>query len=441
MAKYEKRTVKKIKPEKPKQKSETRRIEMKPEKSVKLPKRANVSAEEKAAARKNKRAEVKSKIQKLSVVKGYKDVNRTKTIIWVGSVLLVIGLVIFAAAMTPTGLGEYISNSFAAMEKGEGYPQKLSGDDTVHAETNGQISYVLSKTFLETYNSTGYNLINDQHGFSNPVLKTSAARALVFDRGGTGCKVYNFEECLHEKVLSGKIVAANIGRDGSMAFVINSSEYSSTVEVYNKDFVRQYSWSAANETISAVALAENGSKVAVATFKSVNGEFLSSVYIFDFKSATPIFTKQVAGDGIVSLYSDKGAVWAVSLNGATRIAWKDHAALEVNMPGAVSVVSHSRRMMAIAGPSATNTLDTSIALYDKEGLAVMNITVTGEADDICIGKEYLYVLISDAVEAYDFTGALISRTEVGYDVKYLTEPSSGSFGAVTTAGITTYKVK
>ncbi|MBQ5810188.1 MAG: hypothetical protein IIW23_01255, partial [Clostridia bacterium] len=268
MAKYEKRNVKRIKPERPTEKAaKPKKIEMKPEKSIKLPKKASGPAqrpkvEETPAAK-------KQRVRRFSVIKGYKDINRTKTIIWVAGVLVVIGLFIFAAAMTPTGIGEYISNSIAAMEKGTGFPQKLSGDDIVHAETNGKISYVLSETFLETYNSSGYNLLNDQHGFSNPVLKTSAARALVFDRGGTGCKIYNYKECLEEHTLSDKIIAAHIGRDGSTAFVLNSSEYASRVEVYNKDFERMYSWNAASEIISSVALANNGSKIAVATLKSV----------------------------------------------------------------------------------------------------------------------------------------------------------------------------
>ena len=439
MAKYEKRSVKKIRPEKPLAKAKPERIRMKPEKSVKLPKTAAGDAAPKSNARPQKPK--KLNVAELQIVKGYKEINRKKTLICVGLVVGVVSLFILASVLTPTGIGEYISNAMAAVENGSGYPQKLSGEDIVHAETQNKITYVLSETFIETYNSSGYNLISDQHGFSNPVLKTSAARALVFDRGGTGCKIYNFKKCVAEKVLDDKIMAAHIGRDGSTAFVLNSNEYASRVEVYDKDFNRRYSWNAASETISAVALSDNGSKVAVAAVKTVNGEYITSVYIFNYKSASPIFTKQIKGDIVISLYSDSKSVWAVTLNGVYRIGWKDHSSTDIEFLSGVDIVCHSYNKMAVAAPSESNSLDTTVSVFDKTGQKVISVDISGEAEDICIGKKYIYVLKSDTVEVYDMLGNFIKEIEVGYDVKYLSEPVNGSFGAVSTSNINIFKIK
>ena len=417
-------------------KAKPERIRMKPEKSIKLPKEAARPSAPHTEAKPKKAG--RPKMPRLQVVKGYKEINQKKTWITVGLVLGAVALFVLASVLTPTGIGEYISNTMAVMEKGSGFPQKLSGEDVVNSETENGVTYVLSETFLETYNSTGYNLINDQHGFSNPVLKTSAARALVFDRGGTGCKIYNYKKCIAEKALEDKIMAAYIGRDGSSAYVLNSNEYASRVEVYDKDFNRQYSWNAASETISAVALSNNGSKVAVAASKTINGEYFTSVYIFNYKSATPIFTKQIKGDIVVSLYSDSNAVWAVTLSGVYRIGWKDYSTNDIEFSSGVDC--HSNNKMAVAASSADNSLDTTISVYDKKGQLLVSVDVSGETDDVCIGKKYLYILKSDSVETYDLEGNLIGETEVGYDVKYLAEPSSGSFGAVSTSNLNVYKI-
>lgn len=432
MAKYDKRNVKKIKIEKPKDNVKKaprpEKIKMKPQKEIKLPRKE----------KKPRGNDQRQKTEKLSVVKGYKNINRTKTIIWAAMVMLVVGLVIFLISLTPTGIGEYFTNTFAAMEGGEGFPQNLSGDDIVNADSDGSISYVLSSSFYETYNSNGYNLINDQHGFSNPVMKVSSARTLLFDRGGTGCKVYNYRECLHEFSHKDKLVAGHIGRDGSLAFVLNSQDYASRVEVYDCDFQHKYTWNAASETISSAAVNNNGSQVAVSTFKSVNGEYQSFIYIFEFDSASPIFTKQITGDIVISIYSDGENIWAVTYKGLYRISWDDRICTEHILPGGMSVVEHYDDMMAVAGPDVSNSLDTSVKLFDDEGTNIINVIVPGEVDDICIGDDYLFALVGHNVYAYDFEGKLIKKTEVGYDVKYLTAPEDDCFGTVSTNKFSVY---
>lgn len=432
MAKYEKQKVKKIKIEKPKDEAKratkTEKIKMKPQKEVKLPRKER---KPEAEAR-------RPKTERLTVVKGYKNLNRTKTIIWACSVIVVVGLAIFLIMLTPTGLGEFFTNTFAKMEGGDGFPQKLSGEDIINAETEGSVSHVLSTSFYETYNSNGYNLINDQHGFSNPVMKLSAARTLVFDRGGTGCKVYNYRECIAEYAHKDKIVAAHIGRDGSMAFVLNSQDYASRVEVYNRDFEHQYTWNAANETISAAAVSNNGSQLAVSTFKSVNGEFQSFIYIFEFDSASPVFTKQITGDIAISLFADGDNIWAVTYKGLYRIDWDDRTNADNILPGGVSVFDHYDGKMAVAGPDAANSLDTNLKLFDDDGVLIVNVVVPGEADDISIGDDYIFALVGHNVYAYDFEGKLVSKTEVGYDVKYLTAPTDNGFGTVSSNNISAF---
>lgn len=442
LAKYEKRNVKKIKPEKPQKMSAkpavpTESIEMKPVKSVKLPKK---KAETKKDKPKRNVPAKKEKNDRLTVVKGYKSVNAGKTAVSVIAVLLIVGLVIAAATLPPTGVPEFFTNTVAVLEKGDGFPQTLSGEDVLFSETVDKVTYVLSKTYLETYNSTGANLINHQHGFSNAALKTSAARALVFDRGGTGCKIYNFSDCLFEENFEDRIMAADIARDGSVAFALNSAEYASRVEVYNKDFIRRYTWNAANETVSAVALSEDGSRLAVAAFNAVNGEYLSNLYIFDFKSATPLYSKQMPGEMIISFYSDSGSVWAVTQSGVSRVSWEDYSVKDSEYAAGVDVVTHSDKMLALVTPSEENSLESRVELFDKDGSSVLKLSVTGEADGICIGKEYIYILINDSVLAYDFEGTLVTQAEVGYGTKFITEINSGSFASVSARSITVYGV-
>lgn len=73
--------------------------------------------------------------------------------------------------------------------------------------------------------------------------------------------------------------------------------------VYSKRGKKIYTWYSSADTVNNVAVAPSGKKIAVSTFNSTNGKFVSKICILNFDSANPISSVDVEGGPVITLNS------------------------------------------------------------------------------------------------------------------------------------------
>ena len=158
---------------------------------------------------------------KLQLVNGTRKKRRIMRFIAYGIILAIIITLIVLNALSPTGLIEAIQNSYVSMGEGS-YPISVYSSNATHYYNQNGMQCVLNGSFFELYNNNGKLIQAVSHGMSNPNLKMSEARYLLYDRGRYTVSVLNYSDELYSVEFDKAIVSADIGRDGTFAVVTDS---------------------------------------------------------------------------------------------------------------------------------------------------------------------------------------------------------------------------
>lgn len=86
------------------------------------------------------------------------------------------------------------------------------------------------------YDASGINLIEEDIGYTDPVLVPSDKYLLAYDVGGTGYSVYNQLTRIIERETILPIISGDIASDGTMVIATRSRETKYVVDVYNSAF-------------------------------------------------------------------------------------------------------------------------------------------------------------------------------------------------------------
>ncbi len=307
MADYQKKNVKKLKAVKPKKKTVAENYKLRAfdesmideEIPVKSAEQAKTERRfEKKKQRYLKKEQPKKRIvvsdktpselnrsaASLRVLSGTKRLKIIKRVIALSVTLAIIITVLVLHFISPTGLFENITNDFAKIGSGSGFPITLNGGTVYDMKNYNDCIAIVSDTYFEVYNTNSKEIISEQHGFSDPVLSVSHERALIYDRNAKELSVYNLNGKIHSKTMKEEILTAATGYNGTFAVVTDPQKCASKLYVYNKDSEELLTWESDEGMISSVAVSNSGETVAATVIKTSGGAYKSEILIFDLDS-------------------------------------------------------------------------------------------------------------------------------------------------------------
>ena len=95
--------------------------------------------------------------------------------------LFLILTVVILSLSTPTGLPEYISNSFTSLKAGDGFPVQPEGGKILYSNIAKNNVFSLTDTNFIGFNENGKEILTIQHGYDNPSSVVSKERSLVYN--------------------------------------------------------------------------------------------------------------------------------------------------------------------------------------------------------------------------------------------------------------------
>lgn len=358
------------------------------------------------------------------------------------SVCIAVVLVVTLIALqifSPTGIVESTQNFFASMGGGGGYPVSISGVKINNIYYQSGKIFALTDTSYYVYNSRGKEIVEYQHGYLNPVLSTSEARTLVYDRGGNGIRVDLLDRNLLDTNLKNNIVSADICRSGRIAVATEANDYVAQLTVYSKAFESIFRWSSSEQQISCVALSNNGKKVAAVTVSSKNGSFNSTVHIFDVSTAEKIATVEFAGELIVSLENKDDNMLCVSSGDMISVFdWEGGNKKTVNMGEIKYLDNRIDDLTTVVYTKNNNTQQSCIGVYDTDGTIIYEIEIPLDISMAAANKNKVYAISSNTLYCYDSAGNLVGSEVIGYEFLHIV-PYKG--GAAVSADMTVSRYK
>lgn len=229
--------------------------------------------------------------------------------------LLIIIVVVLIAVNWKTIIAPF---NGAGLEIGKGgFPVNLPGSARYVLGEMGENFYLLTDTYLYTYNSEGAQIVEIQHGFQNPASSSGSKRTLVYDKNGSVFKLYSRSQEIYTGSVDDSIVFGEIGSDERCAVVTTSTRYSNYLYVFNGSGTRIFRWASPEDKIMRVCFGAGDKSIYASVVGEHGGELSCSIVRFDIDNAESEVWRTVIGNSITySLEYCNDGIYAVTVDGA-----------------------------------------------------------------------------------------------------------------------------
>ena len=345
-----------------------------------------------------------------------------KRIIAVVLIMLVLFGIVFVFAnadkLSWHNIRNYVKYGILNQRNDEHFPVSIQGEnvDVGNFSRMGQDICYASDTKLQIINNYGRTEYSTQHGFTNPVLKTSDQYALIFSLGGSGFQINSYEKTLFSSQTEDRILTADIIDKGTYALVTTSTGYLSKLQVYNKDNEKIFGYSFADYYVTAVSLAPNGKNAVVTGISAHNGSEIASIYVLDFTKDKPAYLEEI-GENIFYDVQYLNDTYACAVGNAA-VCTVNTRNGEVNTTG-----YEGKDLTAYCFNTDTDNFSISLSRSgDGRNCQILSFKTDGQLSDsfdtdymvkyISTYKGRVALLTPDVIYLYSKSGSLESKKEV-----------------------------
>lgn len=253
-------------------------------------------------------------------LKAKKD-KRNKTIIWIViAVVVAILIVMKVCEIDINTVKEHFTDSNGKLSVSQdinknNFPYNLdSSQNVVIKNVNNKLGILTPSSFtvLDTKKAVaGYTF---DHGYSNPIIKTSGIYSLIIDQGSTKMRLDNTSENVYENELSGNILCADVAKNGNAVVATLSGDKLCNVTVYNKSLDKKMSYDLDYGYIVDIAINNSASKIAFVAVNSKNAQLKAKLYTLNIGQDEPKASLDLPNCNVVELKYNGDNLYIVADN-------------------------------------------------------------------------------------------------------------------------------
>ena len=308
------------------------------------------------------------------------------------------------------------SDITAEVRGGDGFPVALPGGNVVALQAANETLVLLTDTNLYTYNRSGGQMLDAQHGMANQAMKTAKERILLYDRGGTRVELYSRAAQVCTLSTDFTIHTADVAPNGNFAVVTGASDALARVVVYNKRGSEIFRFSS-DKPIISLDLADSRDLMYIGFTDTSNGEFLSSIRKFQLSyNEGDLGRKDFPGELLLSVES-------LSANSVRAFTDQRVVLLDGDMRETASYifgdgqlerycVAPDGRLVLVMG-NYEKDKRLSIVTLDRDLTQINRFETDINVMDICADNNYLYLMARDHLHVLGFDGSAIVSTQIG----------------------------
>lgn len=184
-------------------------------------------------------------------------------------VILAIAYLLSSLVNSPEFAG--LSSLDDMIKGGPGYPIDAPGGKIKGMYQNDSGIILLNETTLYIYNTSGTEVYSNLHRMGNPQVQTSGTMMLNYDRGSKTYAAYSRNNLFYNGSTDEAIRCGAISQNGCIAIATQTENAQTRVTVLDSRQREQYVWKTDN-VVTALAMSDNGSAVAIASSYAQAGE-------------------------------------------------------------------------------------------------------------------------------------------------------------------------
>ena len=343
---------------------------------------------------------------------------------------------IIVSLLHPIGVIEYVKSEYNLSGYGSGYDISLTSGKPIYSVGDSDKYFVVSSSTINCFNKNGKSVFSNSHSYSNPIIKFSETRYLLYNQGERTLNVCDFSKTLSTLNLSGGIICAAISDSGVYAVASKSDGYASSVCVYNKKHNKIYEWFSSDESVNSIAVSNNGSSIAISTIKVVNGKYLSNFYVLKFDSANAYFKKSYPDDVIYQIYPTQSNTFCVIMsNNIEFINYKKELISSNESEYSVNIIKCFNGNIVAVRTIAANQEESLVEVYKPNGKIISSFKVDKYINDLSYYHNKVLLLGLHEIFKYNLSGELLSSDKADFDTIFIEAISENSVACIKNSAI------
>ncbi len=327
--------------------------------------------------------------------------------------------------ITLSNITDTVKAFFLSLKRGPGYPYELSMGSPEKTDVIGSYMAVVDDSNVVLLSKTAKEILRYDTTYTNPDMKISNRRALVYNRGTSSFLVLGQSDVIYDNsqtngLLDGGIITASIGKKSNFAFATWSDEGVSKFTVLNKKLDVDFYYVFGKDRILYTALSDNGKYGACAVFGVENATYYSKIYIFDFKKTEPVHVLKYTGETVIQV----DFINNKSINVVTDLKRRVISTDTGEETNTIDYSTHTLNAVDFDPKTKKSVLcyskygSTSNVIYgfDKKGRQTFCIDNVENVKDIECNSKYVAVLTSESVLCYDYKGRLKNTVSLTFNI-------------------------
>ncbi len=199
------------------------------------------------------------------------------------------GLVVFRDEITVENfryLIRYLDMGSSTLDSSEALLQFDAGEASgSKAQIYKNDLVLINRNHLEIFDFRNGKIFNDTFSMTRPTVSVSSAHTMVYDLAGKRLRLYNSFSMLQEYLFDYPIFCADTDDSGRYAVATSEKNYHCAVYVYNASHTRVFRWLSADKYVCDLALGNGTDRLAIATVKAEQGDFVSELHVFSSRDS------------------------------------------------------------------------------------------------------------------------------------------------------------
>lgn len=325
---------------------------------------------------------------------------------------------------------------------------EVSDDEALAFHTDGNVKSIAGG--IVTTDSTVYFMKKDgvvyddiKHGYSSPVTKSCGDYAIIFERS-TGRYTFSHKaRTLKNTTPGNEILCADVSKNGNYLIIDRESATELTATLRSKKDKILFQWRCAESYITNCALSPDGQCFAVASYRVVNGEQKTEIYIFNIKSTDIekvvetnnnfIYAMRFINKNTLSIVTDSEYIVSDIRNDDVKRA--DCSFDEIT--GSYFFDTSVALLKSDFGSIDSST----ITVYNRNAEEVVSCESEGKVMDFCFDRSFVYIMTPGKIVVWSIaSGEKFNEIEIAGGINSFCV-MSGTACCVSDSGVFRYKVK
>lgn len=309
------------------------------------------------------------------------------------------------------GIGKQYSTIVNPGTLAEGnFPILISSEENFQIDHTDDCLVVLTDVQLFFYTSDGSLLKKRQHGFNNPVIRTSSGKVLLYENGGKNFCVENDEKTIYSKSFENNILFARMSSEGYVAVVTTSPDYECEMYVYDKKGTLVYERKCV-ERICDVSFTNESSQCVISCIDAEKGSIVTFVQCFDLKGSDSLWKSPSINTLGLDIYGFSDGAFILGINACSYVSSDGQISSYYKYDGELAGGSSENGKSAVA-VNNDDRRKYSLTLFDGGGTEPVVINMETPVSDVIVFDGLAYVMCQEEILAYEFNGTLRSTAVI-----------------------------